>query len=207
MFRWNIWFAPTPDWTSDDENRPKVTWKVLYFSCVFFITWSNLECQRPLVQERRNSIANALEVRLSCMSPSISPSACWQNGMEWVSIGSGNGLSPLRCQPLLACCQLDSWEQISVKFESEFYHFHSRKMHLKLSSAKMAAILSRGKWVNQSHFSSSAEDQVAEESGTRPSSEFQWLRRDGELSVCNIPGTHQAITWTNGDLLLRLCGF
>ena len=28
---------------------------------------------------------------------------------------------------MLAYCQLDSWEQISVKFESEFYHFHSRK--------------------------------------------------------------------------------
>ena len=28
---------------------------------------------------------------------------------------------------VLAYCQLDSWEQISVKFESEFYHFHSRK--------------------------------------------------------------------------------
>ena len=28
---------------------------------------------------------------------------------------------------MLAYCQSDSWEQISVKFESEFYHFHSRK--------------------------------------------------------------------------------
>ena len=30
-------------------------------------------------------------------------------------------------EPMLAYCQMDSWEQISVKFESEFYHFHSRK--------------------------------------------------------------------------------
>ena len=30
-------------------------------------------------------------------------------------------------EPMLAYCQLDSWEQISVKFESEFYHFRSRK--------------------------------------------------------------------------------
>ena len=30
-------------------------------------------------------------------------------------------------EPMLAYCQLDSWEQISVKFQSEFYHFHSRK--------------------------------------------------------------------------------
>ena len=29
--------------------------------------------------------------------------------------------------PMLAYCQLDSWERISVKFGSEFCHFHSRK--------------------------------------------------------------------------------
>ena len=29
-------------------------------------------------------------------------------------------------EPMLAHCRLDSWEQISVEFESEFYHFHSR---------------------------------------------------------------------------------
>ena len=33
----------------------------------------------------------------------------------------------LRPEPMLAYCQLDSWEHISVKFELEFYHFHSRK--------------------------------------------------------------------------------
>ena len=33
-----------------------------------------------------------------------------------------------QAEPKLAYCQLDSWEQISVKFESEFYHFHSRKL-------------------------------------------------------------------------------
>ena len=36
------------------------------------------------------------------------------------------GTKPLP-EPMLAYCQLDSWEQISAKFESEFYHFHSRK--------------------------------------------------------------------------------
>ena len=30
-------------------------------------------------------------------------------------------------EPMLLHCQLHSWERISVKFESEFYHFHSRK--------------------------------------------------------------------------------
>ena len=36
------------------------------------------------------------------------------------------GAKPLP-EPMLAYCQLDSWEQISVKFESKFYHFFSRK--------------------------------------------------------------------------------
>ena len=30
-------------------------------------------------------------------------------------------------EAMLAYYQLDSWEQISVQFESEFYHFNSRK--------------------------------------------------------------------------------
>ena len=33
----------------------------------------------------------------------------------------------LLSKPMLGYCQLGSWEQVSVKFESEFYHFHSRK--------------------------------------------------------------------------------
>ena len=36
------------------------------------------------------------------------------------------GAKPLP-EPMLAYCQLDSWEQIAVKIEWEFYHFHSRK--------------------------------------------------------------------------------
>ena len=36
------------------------------------------------------------------------------------------GTKPLP-EPMLAYCQLDSWEQISVKFELALYHSHSRK--------------------------------------------------------------------------------
>ena len=36
------------------------------------------------------------------------------------------GANPLP-EIMMVYCQLDSWEQISVKFKSEFYHFHSRK--------------------------------------------------------------------------------
>ena len=30
-------------------------------------------------------------------------------------------------EPMLLYCQLDSWEQVSGKFELKFYHFHTRK--------------------------------------------------------------------------------
>ena len=33
------------------------------------------------------------------------------------------GAKPLP-EPMLAYCQLDSWEHISAKFELEYYHFH-----------------------------------------------------------------------------------
>ena len=48
-----------------------------------------------------------------------------------VITGSSKSLSPIRRQAItwvmLAYCQLDSWEHISVKLESDFYHFHWRK--------------------------------------------------------------------------------
>ena len=45
------------------------------------------------------------------------------------------GAKPLP-EPMLDYCQLDSWEQVSVKFESEFDHFHSRKCIWKCSLLK-----------------------------------------------------------------------
>ena len=38
-----------------------------------------------------------------------------------------------------------------MKFESEFYHFHSRKCNLKMSSAKMAGVggLGVGVWLSE----------------------------------------------------------
>ena len=44
---------------------------------------------------------------------------------------------------MLAYCQLDSWEHISVKFESEYYNFHSRKCNWKM---KMQLKMSSGRW-------------------------------------------------------------
>ena len=45
------------------------------------------------------------------------------------------GAKPLP-EPTLAYCQLDSWQHISVKFELEFYHFHSRKCNWKFCLPK-----------------------------------------------------------------------
>ena len=49
------------------------------------------------------------------------------------------GAKPLP-EPMLAYCWLDSWEHNWMKFESEFYHFHSRRCNLKMSFAKMAGV-------------------------------------------------------------------
>ena len=64
------------------------------------------------------------------------------------------GAKPLP-EPIQVYYQLASYEQISVKFEPELYNFHSN-MHLKMWSAKMAAVLSRSDelrsvWVITSH--------------------------------------------------------
>ena len=39
------------------------------------------------------------------------------------------GAKPLP-EPMLVYCQLDYWEQVSVKFESEFHHFHPTRSQL-----------------------------------------------------------------------------
>ena len=45
------------------------------------------------------------------------------------------GSKPLP-EPMMAYCQLDFLEQISMKFESEFYHFLFKKINSEMSSAK-----------------------------------------------------------------------
>ena len=47
------------------------------------------------------------------------------NGLSLVQVMTCRlfGAKPLP-EPLLGYCQMDSWEQISVKFESEIYNFN-----------------------------------------------------------------------------------
>ena len=61
----------------------------------------------------------------------ISPSAAYMHqwtGSALVQVMAWRlfGAKPLPV-PMQPYCQLDSWEQISVKLELEFYHFHAKK--------------------------------------------------------------------------------
>ena len=73
---------------------------------------------------------------------------------QWtgISISSGNGLSPVRQQAIIwTNAGLLSIELLGTNFSEiqiGILSFSFKKMHLKLSSAQMAAILSRGRWVN-----------------------------------------------------------
>ena len=75
------------------------------------------------------------------------------------------GANPL-FRPMLAYCQLSSWEQISVKCQSQFYRFH---IHSKKSFAKVANILSGGRWVE-------AHDTTMTMVNIRPSDILWWDR-------------------------------
>ena len=71
--------------------------------------------------------------------------------VNWVSIGSGNGLSPVRRQAITRTnAGLLSIGLMATNF-SEIWmgilSFSFKKMHLKMSSARMVAILSRGRLV------------------------------------------------------------
>ena len=69
--------------------------------------------------------------------------------VNWVSIGSGNGLLPLRCQSITRMTtDLFRFGPLRKKPQWNLYqntkHFLYMKMHLKMSSTEMAAILFRG---------------------------------------------------------------
>ena len=53
------------------------------------------------------------------------------------------GAKPLP-EPMLVYCQLDSWEQVTVNVESEFYNFHSTKCIWKCRLPKWRPFCPRG---------------------------------------------------------------
>ena len=79
------------------------------------------------------------------------PSAAYMS-VNCVSVGSGNGLSPVLLQAInWTNAGLLSIGPIGTNFSwirIEIQNFSFRQMHLKMTSAKLAAILSRGRWVN-----------------------------------------------------------
>ena len=72
----------------------------------------------------------------------------------YMRLGTGSALAQIMaCRlfgakslpgPMLWYCQLDTWEQISVKYKSEFYHFHSRKCIWKCRLSKWQPFCSEG---------------------------------------------------------------
>ena len=71
--------------------------------------------------------------------------------VNWVIIGSGNGMSPVRRQAIIwTNAGLLSIELLGTSFSEigiGILSFSCKKMHLKMSSAQEAAILSRRRWV------------------------------------------------------------
>ena len=67
-------------------------------------------------------------------------------------MGSDNGLSPIRRQAIISTnAGLFSIGPLGTNFSEiliKIQNFSITKIHLKISSAKMSAILSRGRWVN-----------------------------------------------------------
>ena len=62
------------------------------------------------------------------------------------------GAKPL-LEPMLPDCQLDPYEQKSVKFESKYKDFIHENADENVV-CEMAAILSRGRWVNRTSITS-----------------------------------------------------
>ena len=82
----------------------------------------------------------------------ISPWCRIYVSVNWVSIGSDNGLSPVRRQAIAwTTAHLLSIGPLETNFSEIIIKIHTfsfKKMRLKMLSAKLAAILSRGRRVN-----------------------------------------------------------
>ena len=91
-------------------------------------------------------------LRLQCVN-AYPPSAAYMRqwtGSTLVQVMACRlfGAQPLP-EPMLAYCQLDSWEQLSVKFKSEYCHFHSRKCIRNCRLPKWRPFCPDGKGLNK----------------------------------------------------------
>ena len=104
-------------------------------------TWNALE---NVICEMASTLSQTQCVN-SCPPKAAYMRQCIGSALVQVMAWRWTGNKPLP-EPKLPYCQLNSWEQISVKFKSKSFSF--KKMLLKLLSAKMVTILSRVRWVN-----------------------------------------------------------
>ena len=87
-------------------------------------------------------------------SPPSGAYMCQWTGSSLVQVMACHliGAKPLP-EPMLVYCQPDSWEQISMKFESEFCHFHSRKCIWKWCLPKWQPFCAGGdEWNGEMNF-------------------------------------------------------
>ena len=118
-------------------SKPMMAWLLTYIS--------------ELVQERCHSIANALELHLSCTNPLIYVSLSFQELTHWGQVmhiciskltimSSDNGLSPGRHQAIIwTNAGILLIRTLGTNFSEILGVIHSfsfSKMHLKMSSAK-----------------------------------------------------------------------
>ena len=92
-------------------------------------------------------------------------------------------------EPMLAYCQFDSWEHISAKFESEFYHFHSSKFNWKCRLPKWRLFCTEEIWVK---------DRVS--MGVQSWNELQWLfLKIGQRDIVPVAAAKMTypITWSS----------
>ena len=54
-------------------------------------------------------------------------------------------------EPMPTCCQLNLYEQSTVKFESKYKKNSFKNVHLKMSSAKWRTFCAGGRWINTTH--------------------------------------------------------
>ena len=123
----------------------------------FIATWKQLFIRQTAVEDKRHHLVEdgifALHLYSHQCAHSdkdelISPYCRIYASVNWVSISSGNGLSPVRHQAIIwtntGLLSIGLLGTIFNKIRIAIRSFSFKKMHLKLSSAKIAAILSRG---------------------------------------------------------------
>ena len=139
---WSFHIILFPDdvMQNDRRNIPKSCSVINVYKTwfVYSVRHSSRLCHTWCIQQSRK----LTRFCVSCLPRNISlrqyqcvnsspPSAAYMR--QWTGPSSVQvmacrlfGAKPLP-EPMMAYCQLDSWEQSSAKFESELYDFHSRK--------------------------------------------------------------------------------